>query len=1224
MRRHTFCVRAGIGIVLVACFLFALAGTAVAASTYSLAAPAPGTTITTAKPLISVRVADPAGIWMSGAQIKVDGVLRTPKQTWGPGNAYVTLSYQQSAALKNGTHTAYASVFTGAGRTSYSWTFIVNTAPSLGPLSPADGSTTNSQTPAITAGVVPNGSAVASYAMTVDGTPVTPVYDPVAKTVSYTPSAPLANDAQHAVTLRVTDTAGNSSNVAWAFGVQIYADMDDTAGCTQCHTGFPLSHPMTDCGGCHDPFAPYPAYWNMEPEYAYEHPAGYIENDDCTYCHSTVYPDVPGHYASTQSVHINSADMSGCSCHVRDLTIEHNRYTTATGEQITCLTCHLSDDPIVQAAMREGKRACADCHLSAASGSHDSLHTVERTDSCASCHGGESLTSVHLGFGLTCNTCHASTDPEVVAAFESDSRECAACHTAQGVDYHLGMSVHYAPDSLECGSCHHSWGASPIQGPDVTRHDGGCTTCHNDVIDMTGLTTKCTNCHIENGVDFHPALAEDHTPLDDGSQSCARCHGTTDVRTVHATDSCETCHSGGCSDCHAMHNPAGGALERATSCDQCHETAGTDYHLDFTTDHTFSAMDLGCQAAGCHSASLVDAHSAFVGDSGRYPSYSDTCALCHLNDDPDRVPADATADCSSCHEVHGDLEVLHTATLGSGGIALFDNHDGWMGSTGAWMDCAQCHSAGLSDVHANLCSTCHPSPRDEFASWNQDCTQSGCHATYHASGFDHDAVDDGNCDACHDGGSFRLYADPCVACHAHPDAADTIPPVTSSDARASYIGTARIYFGVTDAGKVAIGTTMRRLDGGPVTTGDYIDVTAPGAHTLEFWSADQNGNVEPVHKTASFTVVADTTAPVTTLNAQTAYLGPTTLQLQVVEAGTLGVKGTYYTLNGGPQQTGTTINIPQPASGTVAYTLVYWSEDWSGNVEVPHTWSFTIARDAAPPVSTLGALPFYRTTAVSIPFSATDNGTGAVARYYRLDGGSTYFLPAWLPNINRTITAPGTHTIEYWAVDAVGNMEAHRTASFSMDFSAPTVSSNAIDEYPATGALITITGADEVGGSGLARVAYRVDGGPELSGGASTAVEVLGEGTHSLEFWAVDNAGNVSAHGADIFVVGTASSGGTGIIRLVWGDADISGYTPLDGSWAAWTVRSGGSTGPVVASGESSAPGWDGVDDVVVPIQATPYYVHIDWWDEDWQMDGPTIHSNVYVIVPGAITRLQY
>ncbi|HSK48460.1 MAG TPA: hypothetical protein VLA05_10740, partial [Coriobacteriia bacterium] len=109
--------------------LFAMSVTsAFAASTYFEQAPGVNGISTTAMPLISVKVSDPAGI-STGFQIKVDGVSRTPKTKWGPGNAWVQLYYQTTAPLGNGNHTVYASVFTGAGRTSTTWNFTQKVQP---------------------------------------------------------------------------------------------------------------------------------------------------------------------------------------------------------------------------------------------------------------------------------------------------------------------------------------------------------------------------------------------------------------------------------------------------------------------------------------------------------------------------------------------------------------------------------------------------------------------------------------------------------------------------------------------------------------------------------------------------------------------------------------------------------------------------------------------------------------------------------------------------------------------------------------------------------------------------------------------------------------------------------------------------------------------------------------------------------------------------------------
>jgi hypothetical protein len=87
--------------------------------------------------------------------------------------------------------------------------------------------------------------------------------------------------------------------------------------------------------------------------------------------------------------------------------------------------------------------------------------------------------------------------------------------------------------------------------------------------------------------------------------------------------------------------------------------------------------------------------------------------------------------------------------------------------------------------------------------------------------------------------------------------AETIPPVTTSDATTSYTGSATINLTATDSGGSGVAGTFYRLDGGQQQTGTTVAVSAVGSHTLEYWSVDHSGNTES-HKTATFTVSAAT------------------------------------------------------------------------------------------------------------------------------------------------------------------------------------------------------------------------------------------------------------------------------------------------------------------------------------------------------------------------------
>jgi hypothetical protein len=66
--------------------------------------------------------------------------------------------------------------------------------------------------------------------------------------------------------------------------------------------------------------------------------------------------------------------------------------------------------------------------------------------------------------------------------------------------------------------------------------------------------------------------------------------------------------------------------------------------------------------------------------------------------------------------------------------------------------------------------------------------------------------------------------------------------------------------------------------------------------------------------------------------------------LSATDNSSAGVKATYYTLNGGPvlaYQPGTNIVVPQ-LPDTTSYTLQFWSEDLTGNVEGVNTKVFTV------------------------------------------------------------------------------------------------------------------------------------------------------------------------------------------------------------------------------------------------------------------------------------------
>lgn len=89
-------------------------------------------------------------------------------------------------------------------------------------------------------------------------------------------------------------------------------------------------------------------------------------------------------------------------------------------------------------------------------------------------------------------------------------------------------------------------------------------------------------------------------------------------------------------------------------------------------------------------------------------------------------------------------------------------------------------------------------------------------------------------------------------------AADTVAPVTTSDAKATYVSSAVIKLSATDA--VGVAHTYYILNGAAQVEGATIDLSTVGSYTLEFWSVDAAGNAE-AHKTVAFAITAPAPAP---------------------------------------------------------------------------------------------------------------------------------------------------------------------------------------------------------------------------------------------------------------------------------------------------------------------------------------------------------------------------
>lgn len=163
------------------------------------------------------------------------------------------------------------------------------------------------------------------------------------------------------------------------------------------------------------------------------------------------------------------------------------------------------------------------------------------------------------------------------------------------------------------------------------------------------------------------------------------------------------------------------------------------------------------------------------------------------------------------------------------------------------------------------------------------------------------------------------------------------------------------------------------------------------------------------------------------------------------------------------------------------------------NVPVTATLASTSGTTATYNVSAPGA------DSIAVFDGATKLATiNAASGQFSVTTGKTYTI--------YSVAGPGTS-------DGLGTTTVSPTAPVPVDTTAPVTTSNAVATYVSS-ASIRLTATDA--GSGVANTYYRLDGGVQTSG---TTISVSTLGSHSIEFWSVDVAGNTEAHKTASFTV---------------------------------------------------------------------------------------------------------
>ncbi|MBU1158050.1 MAG: hypothetical protein KKE24_01770 [Candidatus Thermoplasmatota archaeon] len=188
-------------------------------------------------------------------------------------------------------------------------------------------------------------------------------------------------------------------------------------------------------------------------------------------------------------------------------------------------------------------------------------------------------------------------------------------------------------------------------------------------------------------------------------------------------------------------------------------------------------------------------------------------------------------------------------------------------------------------------------------------------------------------------------------------------------------------------------------------------------------------------------------------------------------------------------------------------------------------------------------------------------GTGGVnSTYYSLDGG------AWTEYTDSfTVTADGSHTLRYYSDDMAGNEEPVRTVKIGIDRHAPTATaapSGTVgdNEWYTSGVSVVLAGSDP-SGSGVSVLRYRIDGGAWVN--YTSAISISDDGEHTIEFFAIDVAGNEGSTNELTFNIDTVApettatvSGSTVTLTASDGTSgvNVTMYRIDGGEWVVYTA----------------------------------------------------------------------
>lgn len=470
-------------------------------------------------------------------------------------------------------------------------------------------------------------------------------------------------------------TQPNSPKMSWTFqGAQeldfdnihtVRGSMENPYTCFKCH-GL-LKTPQTGqiCVACHQAYTYYDSngnkQWAAGPflnitsphstmvNYAFSdhnNAAKYLKTapsgiNDCIYCHEQTNTFVPKFGKTTGSVRhdllnghkVSFPDDTCQGCHSDVLTREHAAAgrTDAKGNAMTCASCHLNDAvkanipnyqpyryrvgpasyngdiywPGEEEYSIPGKKITA-AKLTATSeqpitftvqgywdGAWHDVYTADVKGGPSGTAHPPQINGYNNGTGRT----YVTNTADIIFSPPAEKVKIIHTYTGYSISYveaeaKLDNWVVTPQDSITCATCHVSASHQSFHSTDTVL-ETSCQACHktNLVTDHQEKNASiiCDTCHKSSRQEVKDAVAN-------GNKNCTACHASSDHETVHSDtldSNCQTCHTATLTTEHLNNEKTTGG--KNYTCDTCHSNTSKQ------VKRSIASGDISC--AGCHTTS---------------------------------------------------------------------------------------------------------------------------------------------------------------------------------------------------------------------------------------------------------------------------------------------------------------------------------------------------------------------------------------------------------------------------------------------------------------------------------------------------------------------------------------------------------------------------------------------------------------------------------------------